>query len=355
MNADTRAEFMRLTDILTPWAIRVAATLRIADLIAEGHTTVADLAAKSDANADALARLMRYLVARGVFSEPQPDAYGLTDLGAPLLSAHPGSRRTRLDLEGMGGRIDSANAGLLQAVRTGRPSYADMFGLPFWADIVANPDMEPSFDEVMADHTPWFGEVVAGHSWEGVKHVVDVGGGTGALLAAILHASPDIHGVLVDQTATVAEGQRYLAAQGLADRATAVVGDFFEALPSGADVYVLSNILHDWSDEDAVRILRRCADAAGAGGRILIADRVVDQNGDEAMLTMLDLRMLVLLGGRERDRAHWLDVISTAGLTVRSTVHRDGGVTLLECVPATVRETADLVRQGGRAQGGRAQ
>ena len=121
MTADSRADFQRLTDMLTPWAVRVAATLRIADLIAEGNTTADDLAAKSDADADALARLMRYLVARGVFSEPQPGVFGLTDLGSPLLSDSPSSRRARLDLDGMGGRIDGASAGLLQAVRTGRP------------------------------------------------------------------------------------------------------------------------------------------------------------------------------------------------------------------------------------------
>jgi hypothetical protein len=115
----------------------------------------------------------------------------------------------------------------------------------------------------------------------------------------------------------------------------AITGDFFDPLPSGADVYVLSNILHDWSDEDSVRILRRCAEAAGPDGRTLIADRVVDQNGDSTMLTLLDLRMLVLLGGRERDYARWLEVVGKAGLRVRSTIHRDGGATLLECVPAT--------------------
>jgi hypothetical protein len=336
MPAESDREFARLTDILTPWAVRVAATLRVADLVHDGTTRAEDIAVKAGADPDAVARLLRYLAARGFFRQVAPGEFALTDLAGPLLDTHPAGRRARLDLDGMGGRIDGAGAGLLQAVRTGRPAYSAVFGAPFWEDIEAHPEMSPSFDDIMAGHLPWFGEVVAGHSWQGVRHVVDVGGGTGALLAAVLLANPDIRGTLVDQAATVAEGREFLAAQGLADRTDAVAGDFFEELPGGADVYLLSNILHDWSDDDAVRILRRCAEAAGPTGATLIADRVVDRTPDSEMVTTLDLRMLVLLGGRERGHAEWSDLVGRAGLRVASTESRAGGATLLSCVSTSV-------------------
>lgn len=335
MPAESEQAFQRLTDILTPWAVRVAATLRVADLIREGNTRADDVAVKAGADPDAVGRLLRYLAARGFFRQVAPGVFELAELAGPLLDDHPAGRRARLDLDGMGGRIDGAGAGLLRAVRTGRPAYADVFGLPFWEDIAAHPDMSPSFDDIMAGHLPWFGEIVQGHPWHGVRHVVDVGGGVGTLLAAILLANPDIHGTLVDQPATVAEGREFLAAQGLADRTETVAGNFFDPLPGGADVYLLSNILHDWCDEDALRILRRCADAAGATGRTLIADRVVDQAEDSALVTTLDLRMLVLLGGRERTFAEWLALVGGAGLRVVSTERRDGGATLLSCMAIT--------------------
>nr|UUG47319.1 o-methyltransferase [Amycolatopsis sp.] len=333
MPTDDMKEFARLSDLLTPWAVRVAATLRLADLIAAGHTRIETLADKAGADPDALARLLRYLACRSVFAEPEPGVFALTGLARPLLGDHPANRRARLDLDGMGGRIDGAYAALLHSVRLGRPGYETVFGRPFWADIAANPQLTPSFDDIMADHTPWFTEVTEGYDWTGVRRVADIGGGSGALLAELLRAHPHLRAVLVDQAATVAAAERNLARHGVAERTEFVAGDFFAPLPPGADVYVLSNVLHDWSDADVLRILRRCAAAAGPAGRVLIADRVVDRNGDPRVLTMLDLRMLVLLGGRERTADEWSALITEAGLSIGTVIQRPGDVTLLDCVP----------------------
>ncbi|MER7857709.1 methyltransferase [Amycolatopsis japonica] len=328
MSAPT-LDLFRAADILTPWAVRVAATLRIADHLAAGRTRLPDLAEAAGADTDALGRLLRHLARQGVFAEPSEGVFALTESAEPLRTDHPGSWRARLDLTGIGGRIDGAFAGLLHSVRTGEPGYSSVFGRSFWAD-AADPSIIPSFDAIMSGHDYWFHEVAEGYDWAGVSTVVDVGGGAGGLLTEILSRFPRLSGTVFDLPATVVEAKKVLEEAGLTGRATTYGGDFFEPLPPGADVYLLSNVLHDWSDPDARRILRRCAEAAGRDGRVLIADRVVDDRADQSV-TAMDLRVLVLMGGRERTEAAWRALAGSADLTVGKVVRRDRGVTLLDC------------------------
>ncbi|MEU8819319.1 methyltransferase [Actinoplanes sp. NPDC048796] len=331
MEGNPVARLSALADAITPWAIRVAATLGIADALAGGPRPVAELAAAAKVDPDALARVLRYLAARGVFTEPGLDVFALTELAAPLRSDHPAGRHAWLTMNGIGGRLDRTFSTLLDVVTTGRPGYPLLYGKPFWQDLMDDQDLSDSFDALMTTHAPWFSEVAAARDWSAAKRVVDVGGGSGALLAAILRQAPHLHGTLVDLPATIATAKEFLGGD-LADRSTTVAGSFFDELPAGDDVYVLSNVLHDWSDADARRILARCAEAVPSGGRLLIVERIIAGQLDADMVTRMDLRMLVLVGGRERSADEYGDLAAEAGFRLDREIPTASGPTILECV-----------------------
>jgi hypothetical protein len=258
-----------VSDLCTPWCIRVAATLRIADHILAGCTEIDKLAVASGADPDSLHRVLRHLVSKGVFEEPAPGRFAVNDAARGLLDDQI---RLGLDLDGFGGRMAHAWGTLLSAVRTGGPAYHEVFGRRFWEDLDAHQDIAASFDALMgtAGHgIPDWQFLVDPAGWDSVRTVVDVGGGTGALLAEVLRARQDIHGTLVDLPRTVAQSAEVFQAAGVADRVTTIGQSFFDPLPAGKDIYMLKSILSDWPDREAKAILRRCADAAcpsGPGG-----------------------------------------------------------------------------------------
>jgi hypothetical protein len=297
-----------LTDLKTPWCVHVVATLRIADHVAAGLTRIDDLAEAAGCHARALNNVMGHLVLKGVFLEPAPGEFALNDAARELLD---GSQF--LDLDGIGGRMARAWATLPTYVRTGQPGYAEEFGLPFWEDIAAHPEVAKSFDDLMghAGHgTPDPGFPIAG-AWEEVRTVVDVGGGTGAMLAEILRARPDVRGTLVDLPGTVARAGQVFEAAGVADRVTVVGQSFFDPLPTGADLYLLKSVLNDWPEEETVAILRRCADAAGRAGRVVVMGGVSPDDAPRR----LDIEM-VLVGGTTSSLAEFRDLAGQAGLDV---------------------------------------
>lgn len=304
-------------DLLLPMALRVAATLRLADLVEAGATGPAELAARCGADARSLAALLRHLVAHGVFEECEPGAYALNGAARQLLDRDPSGLRDSLDLEGIGGRFDLAYAGLLEAVRTGRAAYASVHGRPFWEDVTADPGRNAAFHEMMSggEHERRFVAFVAAYDWRGVQHVVDAGGGDGALLEELLRAQPGVRGTLVELPGRLAAARDRLSAAGVADRCEIVGGSFFDPLPPGADVYLLSKVLGDWDDGSAVAILRRCREAAGPGGRVVLVGGLPEE-GQSAADAGSDLMMLVLVGGRERSRGEVLAVVEDAGLAV---------------------------------------
>jgi 2,7-dihydroxy-5-methyl-1-naphthoate 7-O-methyltransferase len=303
--------------LVTPMAIRVAATLRLADHIAAGTRTAEALATAVDADADALGRLLGHLVTVGVLTRAG-DGYGLTALGEHLRDDDPAGVRPWLDLEGAVGRADLSFTQLLYTVRTGEPGFPRLFGRPYWDDLAADPGLAASFDALMggrlAGDAP---AIVAAYPWGGLGHLVDVGGGTGSLLIAIVRAHEGLRGTVVDLAGPAARAGEAIAAAGLAGRAAAETGSFFDALPAGAGGYLLSGVLHDWDDEHAARILRRCADAAGETGKILVLENTgLDE--DSAPDTEGDLRMLCYVRGRERSLDQLASLARPAGLRITS-------------------------------------
>jgi hypothetical protein len=219
-----------LSDLRTPWCLRVVATLTIADHIAAGVAEIDQLAAFADCDLDYLRLVMQHLAGVGVFDEPEPGRFALNDAARQLLQ--PGSRIV-LDLDGIGGRMAHAWSTVLTAVRTGAPAYHEVFGLPFWEDLDAHPDVAASFDALMGPdgHGTPDPEILVTADWESVRTIVDVGGGTGTLLAEILRSHPEIRGMLVDFPRTVARGQEVFRAAGVGRRVTTVGQSFFDPFP----------------------------------------------------------------------------------------------------------------------------
>jgi 2,7-dihydroxy-5-methyl-1-naphthoate 7-O-methyltransferase len=323
-------------DLVTPMAIRVAATLRLADHIAAGTQTTEALAEAVDADQDALGRLLGHLVTAGVLSRAGSagtGTYSLTALGEHLRDDDPAGVRSWIDLEGAVGRADLCLVQLLHTVRTGEPAFPRQFGRPFWDDLSADSGLAASFDALMeAQLVAEAPAIAAAYPWGTLGHVVDVGGGNASLLIAILRAHGDLRGTVIDLAGPVARAEQAIVSAGLGHRAGTQVGSFFDALPAGAGGYVLSAVLHDWDDEDAVRILRRCADAASETGRVLVVEHIGDAQGGTPD-TEGDLRMLCYFRGRERTLDQLGELAKSAGLQV-SSVTPAGSRSIIEMRPS---------------------
>ncbi|MDX3110212.1 methyltransferase [Nonomuraea angiospora] len=321
-----------LMDLMTPMALRVAVTLRLPDLVDEHGSDLHDLAARAGADPDALGRVLRHLVGRGVFAEPKPGTFAANGTAALLRRDHPSAAWRWLDLDGFGGRMDLAFTGLQDTVKTGLPAWPAVFGAPFWDHLDADPELSASFDATMAVNAGGR-ELAEGYDWPALSRVADVGGGTGKLLAELLLRHDGLRGVLIDLPDTVSRARRYLAERGLADRCETVGRSFFDELPAGADAYMLNRVLHDWADAEATAILRRCADAAGPHGRVLILESPSTSEVDPAMFAEMNLRMLVLTGGRERTIDDYRTLAAAAGLRVAAVHDLPPRHTVIECVP----------------------
>ena len=275
-----------LSDLCTPWCIHVVATLRIADHIAGGKNQIDNLAHAAGCDPYALHRVLAHLVGKGVFEETTPGRFALNQAARGFLDP---AQRLGLDLAGIGGRMAHAWATLLGYVRTGSPAYHERFGLPFWEDLNAHSDIGASFDALMGPPghgTPTLDFDITG-GWAPVRTVVDVGGGTGAMLAELLREWPQIHGTLVDFPRTIALSGEIFQEAGVTDRVTTVGQSFFDPLPPGADLYLLKKILNDWPDRDAAAILKplrrsgppeRSRSCLGRRGSRRHADISVDRN-----------------------------------------------------------------------------
>jgi hypothetical protein len=323
----TKVDLWTLCDLRTPWCIFVVATLRIADHIAAGKIEINDLAAAAGCDADALHRVLNHLVSSGVFQATAPGRFALNETAQGLLDP---AQRLGLDLNGIGGRMAHAWGTLLTYVRTGAPGYQEVFGLPFFEDVAAHPEVSSSFDDLMGvmghgTPNPHF-EITGG--WEKVRTVVDVGGGSGALLAEILKLHPHLQGILVDQPQTVARSTEIFQAAGVTARVTAAGQSFFDILPPGGDLYLLKSVVNDWPDRETVAILRRCAQAARPGGRVIVLSGIMP-DGTPKSLEIVN----VLLGGKIRTLAEFKPLARKAGLEILSARQQASGYFVVECQP----------------------
>ncbi|MEP7314624.1 MAG: methyltransferase, partial [Pseudomonadota bacterium] len=277
--------------------IGVIAELGVADALDEGSRSVAEIARLCGAEPNALGRVMRLLAAVGVFSETaDPPVYGLTPISLLLRSDAERSLRGFARLRG-GSMSWGAWAGLEHAVRTGDSGFEHIHGSSAFEHMKNNPADAKVFDEGMRSLSNQIAaSVVASYDFSPFHRVMDVGGGWGGLLAEILRANPGLAGTLVDLPSVLAGCSEVLRSAGVEERCTAVAGDFFDPLPRGADVVILSHVLHNWSDADALRILRNCRDAIGSGHTVLVLEYALTDGAAGVIAKQFDLQMLVYFG-----------------------------------------------------------
>jgi hypothetical protein len=286
-----------LRGAITARALGVVADLRIADALAAGPRSVASLAEGSGADAETLHRFLRALASDGVFAEEERGVFRNTP-ASELLRGGWGA------FAHLFGGVFYRTLGELKA--DGRPTFPDLFGTEFWSWLAENEDERAAFDTAMEQGKERRVEELASLEWRGDETVVDVGGGNGSLLRGLLERQSGLRGIVFDLPETVRDETAF------GDRCTFVAGSFFDRVPRG-DVYVLSTILHDWDDEHAAAILRTIAASATPGTRLIVLDAVVPPGNDPGGGKWLDLLMLAISGGRERDEEQWRDLLARSG------------------------------------------
>ena len=297
-------------------AIAVAAELGIADQLKAGPKTIDELAQAVDAHPGALYRLLRAIASVGVFAEEGLGRFALTPLAALLLTDAPQSWRAAAVMNGEPW-VWQPWGELLYSVKTGNPAFDHTFGLEFDAYLAQQRDAADTFQAFMDVATGEEALAVApAYDFSGLRTVVDVGGGRGALLGATLQANPHLHGVLFEAPHVIATARAALEAQGVADRCEFVAGDFFEALPSGGDAYLLKWVLVSWDDERAVTILHNCLRAMGESGRLLVVERLIPAGNEPFYGKLADLNLLVLYRGRHRTEAEYRTLFARAGFAL---------------------------------------
>jgi hypothetical protein len=294
-------------------AIHVAAVLGIADLLIDGPRSSDDLAAVTASHPQALYRLLRALASVGVFREEADRRFALTDLGACLRSDAPESVGGWAAFVGEPYQWQAWGA-LLHSVRTGENAFRHVHGVDSWTYRARHPALSASFDRAMTDLSRQVSAaVLAAYDFGRFGCIVDVGGGNGAFLAAILATYPGTRGVLFDQPHVVNGAGPMLAATGVADRCEIVGGSFFEAVPAGGEAYLLKAILHDWEDTPSVQILRTCRQAMAVGTSLLVVERELGEPNQNPDAKFSDLNMLVGPMGQERTPDDYAALFTAAG------------------------------------------
>jgi len=311
-------------------ALHVAAELGVADLLSEGPKDISELAAATDSHPQSLDRLLRMLASDGIFAETADRGFGLTPAAELLRSG------VLRDAVRMFSDADWNAAGaLLHNVKTGEPAFKQVNGQGFFEYLGTHPESQTRFDRAMASAAEEENLRIANaYDFSKYRRIVDVGGGRGGFLAAILKTYPSPRGVLYDQPQVV-EHPHYLTRAGVRDRCDVVGGaGLFESIPAGADLYVLKRVLHEWPDDICEGILRRCHDAAGKDGRVIVVDAVIPPGNHPDLTKAVDLLMMILLDGRERSEADFRELFARAGLKLTRIVATPSRLSIVEGEPA---------------------
>ena len=314
-------------------AISVVAKLRIADRLADGPRTLADLAAETNTHAPSLYRVLRALAAAGVFAERPDGRFALTPMGEYLRTGVKGSLRGVADYFGSDWSW-RAWGQLLESVRTGHAAFDVVFGEPAFDYLGKHPDESAVFNEGMTGFTSNIAPAVAeAYDFAAFGTVVDVGGGHGMLLNTILRAYPGVNGIVYDSPHVAAGAEHAIREAGLTGRCRAVGGNFFYGVPSG-DAYLMKNIIHDWPDDRATTILRNCRKRLNADGKLLLVEMVVAPCDAADLAKVIDLEMLVIAGGKERTEAEYRQLLAGAGWRLTRVIPTESPAQIVEAEPA---------------------
>jgi hypothetical protein len=316
-------------------ALWAAAALDVAGALARGPLRAADIAAQSGAHGPTLYRVLRALATLGVFEEDSEGRFCNTPISELLRSDAPGSMR---DLVMLFGHETSWRAweAIDHTLRTGETAFDRVYGEKFFHYLERTPETAALFDRAMVSASNVTNAaVVDAYDFSACASIVDVAGGVGAALCAILHATPGLRGILFDLPHVAQRAREYVAGQGLSTRCEFVAGSFLEEVPGGADVYFMKHILHDWDDASCLTILRRCHAALRAEARLLICERVVPRGNEPSQAKWVDLHMMLTThGGKERTEAEYRALLADAGLALARVIQTGAPHSLLEAVRA---------------------
>ena len=310
-----------------------AAKIGLADQLAAGPKNAAELAGPMRLHAPSLHRLMRTLAGLGILTERDAQRFALTPMGEALKTGAPGSARATLIA--FGGTFWRGWEQIVYSLETGNTGFDKAHGMPLFEYLKHHPAEASDFSEAMVGfHGEEPPAVAQAYDFSGFETVVDVGGATGNLLAAILtrHAGP--RGVLFDMPHVVGDAPALLKAHGVDDRVTIEAGSFFDTVPAGGDCYLLSHIIHDWNEGKCLTILGHCRKAIKPGGRLLIVEMVLPAGDTPHMGKVLDMVMLVFPGGQERTQAEYGALLDKAGFRLSRVVPTASAVSVVEAVPA---------------------
>jgi hypothetical protein len=335
MNEQT--PWQQLTQMITgAWtsrAIYVAAKFGIADRLADGPRAAEELAAAAGVAPRPLYRLLRALAGAGVFAQEADGRFRLNPLAEPLRAGGPESLRALAVM--IGEEQDRCWDDLCETVRTGKTAFDRLYGRPIFAYLGEHPEQAQIFDSAMTGFSSRaMRAMLDAYDLSGVTTLADVGGGLGTNLTAALSRYPAMRGVLFDQPHVVERARPLLEATGVSGRCKVESGDFFEAAPGGADAYLLGNILHDWDDAHAGRILDNLRRAMPAGVRLLVVENVVPDGDGPSFGKLLDLHMMVVTGGLERTEAEHRQLFAAHGFRLTRVVPTAGDISVVEGVPA---------------------
>ena len=326
-----------LIQILTgAWAMQAVATavrLGIPDVLAGGARRADEVAAKAGANAGATYRLLRALASLGILARSGDGKFSNTALGERLQPGVPGGLRDMFL-----GETDHVHwqswERAADAVKTGQPRPKAVFGVPAFEYYGQHVDEGEQFGRAMENVSRFAASaVLEAYDFSGVRTIMDVGGGNGSMALAILEKHPEMRGKVMDLPYIEPQAKLGIAAAGAAHRCSFEAGDFFRSVPAGADLHVLKFILHDWTDEECVQILRSCRAALAPGGKVLIVELLVPEDIRPDFVMLMDLNMLVMTGGRERTAKEFEKVLSDAGFTGTRVIPTKSPFALIEARP----------------------
>lgn len=311
--------------------IHVAAKLGLADVLEAGPQTCDELARATGAHAPSLYRLLRALTGAGIVEHLEDGRFKLTPLGEQLRTDDAASVRAFAVM--LGEEHYRAWGQLYDSVMTGKTGFDSVFGCNLFEYLEKTPRMAQLFHAAMAEVAARLAPaVLRAYDFSGISSLVDVGGGSGALLTAILASCPQLHGIVYDAPAAVARAQQRLDDAGLSNRGGAIAGNFFDSVPR-ADAYILRGVIHDWDDDRARTILENCRRAASERGRVLVVEHVLPEDSQPSFSRLQDLDMLVMTGGRERTEAEYRVLFAASGFSLARVIQTSAGVYVLEGVP----------------------
>lgn len=317
-------------------AIAAAAMLGIPEQLAQGPRKASDLAANLGVDNNVLHRLLRALTAADILHASDSGSYMLSEMGHSLLESAPRTlaHRARLTCSPF---IWRAWAEFEDSIVGGASAFERAHGVDCWTYLDQHPADAAVFNAAMSADSRWMAKsIAAAYDFSRFTEIVDIGGGEGSLLAALIQANPLLHGILFEQADIARRAVAYFDGLGITDRCSVVPGDFFEAVPKAADAYLLKWVLHDWSDAKAIKILEKCREAVAPDGRIIIVEHVTDEQNPALAPSLMDLTMMVVTGGRERTRSEYGDLLEQAGCRLLNVISTDCQLKILEAAPIAI-------------------